>query len=141
MQGSCNSWHEDMAMPSPYNLWGDKRQGVQMTFTPKIPPRGPDPLFAIPTTVLEPVLFLVYWGERKRERRLQRTASHQDLQSHMNQLGQVIRADEPVASQVQLHRNMHPGMQLLTHPSLRSAAKPSSNTPPATLHSYGWFGT
>lgn len=50
-----------------------------MTFTPKIPPRGPDPPFAIPTTVLEPVLFLVYWGERKRDRSLQRTASHQDF--------------------------------------------------------------
>lgn len=63
------------------------------------------------------------------------------LHSHMNQLGQVIRAGELVASQVQLHRNMHPGMRLLAHPSLGSAAKPSSNAPPATLCSYRWSGT
>ena len=90
--------------------------------------------------MLEAVLSLVYWGERKKEASRGQKATR-SLHSHVNQLGQVIRAQELVASRVQLHRSMHPGMQLLAHLSLGSAAKPSSNAPPATLRSYGWFGT
>lgn len=124
----------------PHTIYPDIRDKSTDDFHPKISPRTTHSPFNIQNTMLEAVLLLVYWGARKKEASRGQKATR-SLHSHTNQLGQVIRTDEPVASQVQLHRNMHPGMQLLAHPSLGSTAKRSSNTPPAMLHSYRWLGT